>query len=100
MVTTMTPTKRLSLSDLPHLSTGKRTRLYRMMYKYGIGNGTLMVLPYDQGLEHGPRDFFPYPPSGDPDYICRLAIDLGFSAWRSSTELLRSTSPSLRARFR
>jgi class I fructose-bisphosphate aldolase len=80
MVTTMTPTKRLSLSDLPHLSTGKRTRLYRMMYKYGIGNGTLMVLPYDQGLEHGPRDFFPYPPSGDPDYICRLAIDLGFSA--------------------
>lgn len=77
---TATPTKRLSLDDLAHLSTGKRTRLYRMMYQYGLRNGTLMVLPYDQGLEHGPRDFFPYPPSGDPDYICRLAIEAGFSA--------------------
>ncbi|MDW8052566.1 MAG: fructose-bisphosphate aldolase [Armatimonadota bacterium] len=74
------PAKRLSLSDMTHLNTGKRTRLYRMMYMYGLRNGTLMVLPYDQGLEHGPRDFFPYPPSGDPEYICRLAIDLGFSA--------------------
>ncbi len=75
-----TPIRRLSLDDLPHLNTGKRTRLYRMMYQFGLRNGTLMVLPYDQGLEHGPRDFFPYPPSGDPDYICQLAIEGGFNA--------------------
>ena len=46
MVTT-TPVKRLSLDDMTHLSTGKRTRLYRLMYQYGLRNGTLMVLPYD-----------------------------------------------------
>ncbi len=77
---TATPVKRIGLADLTHLSTGKRTRLYRMMYQFGLKNGTLMVLPYDQGLEHGPRDFFPYPPSGDPAYICELAIEAGFNA--------------------
>ncbi len=79
MVTT-TPVKRLSLNEMAHLNTGKRTRLYRMMYQFGPANGTLMILPYDQGLEHGPRDFFPYPPSADPEYICQLAIEGGFSA--------------------
>lgn len=26
-------------------------------------------MPYDQGLEHGPRDFFDNPASGDPGLI-------------------------------
>lgn len=71
---------RMTLNTMDHLSTGKRARLHRLLYKFGPANGTLMVLPYDQGLEHGPRDFFPYPPSGDPDYILRLAKEGGFSA--------------------
>jgi len=44
-----------------NLSTGKRVRLYNMMYGHGPGNGTLMLLPIDQGLEHGPIDFFDNP---------------------------------------
>jgi class I fructose-bisphosphate aldolase len=49
------------------------------MYEYGPGNGTLLLLPVDQGLEHGPIDFFPNPPSADPDYQCRLAREGGYS---------------------
>jgi class I fructose-bisphosphate aldolase len=61
------------------LNPGKRARLHRLMYKYGPGNGTLLFLPIDQGLEHGPRDFFPNPPSKDPDFQFRLAKEGGFS---------------------
>jgi class I fructose-bisphosphate aldolase len=39
----------------------------------------MMFLPIDQGLEHGPMDFFPNPPSGDPDFQCRLALEGGYS---------------------
>jgi class I fructose-bisphosphate aldolase len=36
-------------------------------------------LPLDQGLEHGPRDFFPNPDSADPAYQLRLVTAGGFS---------------------
>lgn len=73
-----TVARRPRLADLD-LPTGKRTRLYRLLYRYGPGNGTLMILPIDQGLEHGPRDFFPNPPSANPEFQLRLARDGGFS---------------------
>ena len=69
---------RVSLSELG-LPTGKRARLHRILYRHGLGNGTAMFLPYDQGLEHGPRDFFPNPAAADPSYIVRLAVEGGFN---------------------
>ena len=39
-----------------------------------------MLLPIDQGIEHGPRDFFPNPASKDPEYQFRLAAEAGYSA--------------------
>ena len=48
-------------SLLADLAPGKRARLHRLLYEFGPGNGTLMLLPIDQGIEHGPRDFFPNP---------------------------------------
>jgi len=39
-----------------------------------------MVLPLDQGLEHGPTDFFPNPPALDTAYQVRLALEGGYSA--------------------
>ena len=68
-----------ALKDLD-LSLGKRTRLHRMLYEHGPKNGTLMILPYDQGLEHGPVDFFPNPASKNPDYVMTLAKEGGYSA--------------------
>ena len=70
---------RPKLSDL-HLSPGKRARLKRMLYGHGPGGGTLLVLPIDQGLEHGPMDFFANPASLDPSYQFELARDGRFSA--------------------
>lgn len=80
MFLTMSKSKRLTLDDLDHLSVGKRTRLHRLMYEYGPGNGTLLFLPIDQGLEHGPVDFFENPDAQDPDFQCRLALDGKYSA--------------------
>ena len=71
-------TRRIALDDLD-LSLGKRTRLTRMAVEHGPGNGTMMFLPIDQGLEHGPIDFFPNPASADPEYQCRLAKEGGYS---------------------
>ena len=60
------------------LETGKLVRLQRI-YARGKGNGTLLFLPIDQGLEHGPRDFFDNPASLDPEYQWRLAVDGDYS---------------------
>ena len=61
------------------LNTGKKARLHRILYQFGLRNGTALLLPYDQGLEHGPRDFFANPAASDPAYIARLALDGGFN---------------------
>ena len=72
------PAEQKSLLEV--LPPGKRARLHRLLYEFGPGNGTLMLLPIDQGIEHGPRDFFPNPASKDPDYQFRLAAEAGYSA--------------------
>jgi len=70
--------KRPQLDDLD-LPLGKRVRLHRLMYEYGPGNGTMLLLPIDQGLEHGPVDFFANPEAIDPDFQLRLALEGGYS---------------------
>lgn len=72
--------QRVTLDDLDHLSSGKKARLHRLMYAHGPGNGTMMFLPIDQGLEHGPVDFFENPAAADPEFQCRLALKGGYSA--------------------
>ncbi|MCK4427884.1 MAG: fructose-bisphosphate aldolase [candidate division Zixibacteria bacterium] len=70
--------EKISLRDLD-LNLGKRTRLWRLLYRYGPANGRLLFLPIDQGLEHGPVDFFPNPESVDPFFQLRLAKEGGYS---------------------
>jgi fructose-bisphosphate aldolase, class I len=60
------------------LDTGKYVRLKRI-YARGKGNGTLLFLPIDQGLEHGPRDFFANPDSLNPEYQWKLAVAGNYS---------------------
>jgi class I fructose-bisphosphate aldolase len=71
-------TNRPPLSQLG-LDTGKKARLHRILHAHGLRNGTAIFLPYDQGLEHGPRDFFADPPASDPRYIIKLALEGGFN---------------------
>ncbi|GAA1974799.1 class I fructose-bisphosphate aldolase [Nocardioides panacihumi] len=61
------------------LGPGKHSRLRRILFDHGLRNGTALFLPYDQGLEHGPRDFAANPASSDPRYILDLAIEGGFN---------------------
>lgn len=70
--------ERPTLSELG-LPAGKRARLHRILFRHGLGNGTAIFLPYDQGLEHGPRDFAANPAASDPRYILRLALEGGFN---------------------
>lgn len=62
--------------DMP---LGKRVRLRRLLYEHGPGGGTLLLLSVDQGLEHGPGDFFANPQALDPVVPWALAREGGFS---------------------
>ncbi len=70
------PATRLGELDI---NQGKMVRLHRLLFEHGPANGTLLLLPIDQGLEHGPVDFFPNPDSADPEFQFRLAAEGGFS---------------------
>src|SRR5436309_8307113 len=46
------------------------------------GTGKVLILPVDQGNEHGPaRSFAPNPPAYDPHYHFQLAIEAGLNAY-------------------
>jgi class I fructose-bisphosphate aldolase len=66
--------------DSLSLGHGKRVRMWRLLYGSGPANGTLLVLPLDQGLEHGPADFFDNPAALDTDFQFRLALEGKYSA--------------------
>ncbi|MBX5481492.1 MAG: class I fructose-bisphosphate aldolase [Myxococcaceae bacterium] len=55
------------------------------------GTGKLVILPVDQGFEHGPhRSFEPNPPAYDPDYHFQLAIDAGCNAYAAPLGFLEA----------
>jgi len=64
-------------------NTGTLTNLARMLNHGALaGTGKLVILPVDQGFEHGPaRSFAPNPPAYDPRYHFELAIESGCSAY-------------------
>jgi class I fructose-bisphosphate aldolase len=62
---------------------GTLTNLVRLMNHGTLaGTGKLVILPVDQGFEHGPaRSFAANPDAYDPDYHYQLAIDSGCNAY-------------------
>src|SRR5438874_10880403 len=70
------------LSWYPSDNPGTLTNLYRLlMHGRLAGTGRLVILPVDQGFEHGPaRSFAPNPAGYDPDYHVQLAIDAACNA--------------------
>ena len=62
---------------------GVRTNLARILNHGRLGGtGKLVILPVDQGFEHGPaRSFAPNPDGYDPRYHFRLAIEAGCNAY-------------------
>ena len=62
---------------------GTKTNLARLLNHGRLGGtGKLVILPVDQGFEHGPaRSFAVNPPAYDPRYHFQLAIDAGCNAY-------------------
>jgi class I fructose-bisphosphate aldolase len=62
---------------------GTLTNLYRLLDTGTLaGTGKLVILPVDQGFEHGPARSFAANPAGyDPEYHVQLAIDSGCNAY-------------------
>jgi class I fructose-bisphosphate aldolase len=54
-----------------------------------------VILPVDQGFEHGPaRSFAPNPPAYDPHYHFQLAIDAGLSAYAAPLGMIEAGADS------
>ena len=73
-------------------SPGTKTSLARILMEGKLGgSGKLVILPVDQGFEHGPvRSFAPNPPAYDPHYHYQLAIDAGLSAYAAPLGMLEA----------
>jgi class I fructose-bisphosphate aldolase len=73
---------------------GTLTNLARILNQGKLGgSGKLVILPVDQGVEHGPgRTYVPNPPSFDPRYHFELAIDAGLSAYAAPLGFLEAAA--------
>jgi len=71
------------LSHYESDNPGTKANLARILMHGKLGGtGKLLILPVDQGNEHGPaRSFAPNPPAYDPHYHWQLAIEAGLSAF-------------------
>ena len=74
------------------LNSGSEKRLIRILMQGRLGgSGKLLILPVDQGFEHGPaRSFAVNPDAYDPHYHYQLAIDAGLSAFAAPLGLLEA----------
>ena len=73
---------------------GTKTNLARLLNTGTLaGTGKLVILPVDQGFEHGPaRSFAPNAEGYDPDYHCQLAIDSGCNAYAAPLGALEASA--------
>jgi class I fructose-bisphosphate aldolase len=81
----ITPRVKRILDNYESDNPGTKANLARMLMQGRLaGTGKLVILPVDQGFEHGPaRSFAPNPAAYDPHYHFQLAIDAGLSAYAS-----------------
>jgi fructose-bisphosphate aldolase, class I len=79
----MTPQVKEILSWYGSDNPGTLTNLARLLNHGKLaGTGKFVILPVDQGFEHGPaRSFAPNPPAYDPRYHFELAIEAGCNAY-------------------
>jgi class I fructose-bisphosphate aldolase len=88
----ITPRVKEILSWYSSDSPGTLTNLARLLGTGKLGGtGKLVILPVDQGFEHGPaRSFAPNPAGYDPDYHFQLAIDAGCNAYAAPLGFLEA----------
>ncbi len=80
------------LSNYEGETPGVKGNLCRILMTGKLsGTGKMVILPVDQGFEHGPaRSFAPNPAAYDPHYHYQLAIDAGLNAYAAPLGLLEA----------
>ena len=73
-------------------SPGTKTNIARILMQGKLaGTGKMVILPVDQGFEHGPdRSFAPNPAGYDPHYHFKLAIDAGLNAYAAPLGMIEA----------
>src|SRR6187397_3400307 len=80
---------------------GVRANLARMLNHGTLaGTGRMVILPVDQGFEHGPARSFAVNPAGyDPSYHFQLAIDAGCNAYAAPLGFLEAGAAKFAGRI-
>jgi class I fructose-bisphosphate aldolase len=88
----MTERVREILSWFGSDNAGTKTNLARLMNHGRLaGTGRFVILPVDQGFEHGPaRSFAPNPPAYDPRYHFELGLAAGCNAYAAPLGFLEA----------
>jgi class I fructose-bisphosphate aldolase len=92
----LTPRVKQILSWYEADTPGTKANLARMLMTGRLaGTGRMVILPVDQGFEHGPaRSFAPNPDAYDPHYHFRLAIDAGLNAYAAPLGMIEAGAAS------
>ncbi len=82
-------------------NAGTLTNLARLLGHGKLaGTGKLVILPVDQGFEHGPaRSFAPNPPGYNPLYHFELAVDAGCNAYAAPLGFLEAGASQFAGRI-
>ncbi len=88
----ITPQVKAILAHYESDNPGTKTNLARILMAGKLGGtGKLVILPVDQGFEHGPaRSFAPNPAAYDPHYHFQLAVDAGLSAYAAPLGMIEA----------
>ena len=80
------------LSNYEGETPGVKANLCRMLMQGKLGGtGKMIILPVDQGFEHGPaRSFAANPAAYDPHYHFQLAIDAGLNAYAAPLGMIEA----------
>ncbi len=82
-------------------SPGTKANIARMLATGRLaGTGKMVILPVDQGFEHGPaRSFAPNPAGYDPAYHAQLAVDAGLNAYASVLGMIEAVADEYAAQI-
>ena len=88
----VTSTVKAILNNYESDNPGTKANLARILMQGRLaGTGKMVILPVDQGFEHGPaRSFAPNPAAYDPQYHFRLALAAGLNAYAAPLGMIEA----------
>ena len=92
----LTPKVKEILSWYESDNPGTKANIARILMEGRLGGtGRMVILPVDQGFEHGPaRSFAPNPAAYDPRYHFELAVEAGLNAYAAPLGMIEAGASS------